>query len=197
MDIYRAMENRHSNYSIGGGSLMSDTEIENILKRVINSAPSAFNSQSSRTILLLGESHIAFWKIVMDTLRRKVPADKFQITKMKIESFAAGYGTVLYYEDMDIVKNMQEKFPSYSDNFPVWSQQSSGMLQFAVWIAFASEGFGASLQHYNPIIDEETAEKFDVPKNWKLIAQMPFGESTVTPKTAVHDPIEEHFFVKY
>ena len=32
------------------------------------------------------------------------------------------------------------------------------------------------LQHYNPIVDEATASEFDIPKTWKLIAQMPFGD---------------------
>lgn len=50
------------------------------------------------------------------------------------------------------------------------------MLQFAVWTALEDAGFGANLQHYNPIIDNAVRERFSFPKNWRLIAQMPFGK---------------------
>lgn len=34
---------------------------------------------------------------------------------------------------------------------------------------------GASLQHYNPVIDDAVKEIFDIPQTYKLLAQMPFG----------------------
>ena len=46
----------------------------------------------------------------------------------KIErSFAAGYGTVLFFEDTNVVRDLQQKFPGYAGNFPVWSEQTSAM----------------------------------------------------------------------
>ena len=96
-------------------------------------------------------------------------------TDSKISSFAAGFGTALFYEDQDVVKALQEQFALYADNFPVWSEHSTGIAQFATWIALAENNIGASLQHYNPIIDEEVAATFDVPANCKLRAQLVFG----------------------
>lgn len=49
------------------------------------------------------------------------------------------------------------------------------MHQFAVWVMLEDAGFGASLQHYNPLIDEEVAKTWDIPSYWRLIAEMPFG----------------------
>ena len=72
-----------------------------------------------------------------------------------MNAFKSGYGTVLYFEDSEVVEGLQANFALYKDNFPTWSQQSSGMLQFAIWTALEIEGFGATLQHYNPLIDEE------------------------------------------
>ena len=40
---------------------------------------------------------------------------------------------------------------------------------------FEEVGFGASLQHYNPIIDNEVCKAWDLPEDWTLVAQMPFG----------------------
>ena len=55
---------------------------------------------------------------------------------------------------------------------------------------------GASLQHYNPIVDEATASEFDIPKTWKLIAQMPFGDVREEAKEKEIKPIEDRFIVK-
>ncbi len=74
--------------------------------------------------------------------------------------------------------------------------QSAGMLQYAVWTALSTEGMGASLQHYNPIIDAEVAQVFNVPKSWKLIAQMPFGSPTGEPDKLEYVDLENRVVVK-
>ena len=124
---------------------------------------------------LYGESHTNFWNIVRETLRKIVPAEAFEGTNQKIDSFSAGFGTALFYEDQDVVKGLQEQFALYADNFPVWSEHSSAIAQFATWTALSEIGIGASLQHYNPIVDAEVAETYDIPANWKLRAQLVFG----------------------
>lgn len=196
MELNIVMKNRRSRYDLTGASPISDQRIQEIVEDAVTYTPSAFHSQSSRVMLLLGEDHQKLWKIVMDTLRTIVPEDKFAPTEKKIQSFAAGHGTVLYFEDMETVKDMQVKNSAYADNFPIWSHQSAGMLQYALWISFTKEGLGASLQHYNPLIDEAVAKEFSVPKGWKLVAQMPFGATFDQPSLIKYKPIEERFVVK-
>ena len=82
----------------------------------------------------------------------------------------------MFYEDQDVVSGLQEQMPNYYDNFAIWSTQTNAMHQFAIWTALATKGIGASLQHYNPLVDEMTSNEFNIPKSWKLIAQMPFGD---------------------
>ncbi|WP_180036802.1 MULTISPECIES: nitroreductase family protein [unclassified Acinetobacter] len=166
---------RRTIYSIGKNVALDEAKIEEIIKEAVRLSPSSFNSQTSRVVILFGESHAKFWEIVRETLRKMVPAENFASTDSKISSFAAGFGTALFYEDQDVVKALQEQFALYADNFPVWSEHSTGIAQFATWIALAENNIGASLQHYNPIIDEEVAAIFDVPANWKLRAQLVFG----------------------
>jgi predicted oxidoreductase (fatty acid repression mutant protein) len=120
-----------------------------------------------------------------------VPAANFKPTEDKIKSFASAYGTVLYYEDQNVVKSLQEQFALYKDNFPVWSQQSSGMLQLVVWVAFQNEGYGASLQHYTELIEKDVAKEWNIPNNWKLIGQMPFGKPTSEPGDKEFAPLNE------
>jgi len=117
-------------------------------------------------------------------------------TEAKIDNaFAAGYGTVLYYEDESVVEGLQNAFPLYSENFPKWPQHTSAMHQFTIWTTLEQAGFGASLQHYNPIIDEEIAKTWNINPKWKLIAQMPFGVPTSEPVPKEFQALENRVVV--
>ena len=175
MSFLDYIKQRRTIYAVGKNVALTPEQIESVIKEAVNHSPSAFNSQTSRIVTLFGESHLQFWNIVRETLRKIVPDAAFEGTNAKINSFAAGYGTVLFYEDQDVVKSLQEQFALYADNFPVWSEHSSAIAQFAVWTALSEQNIGASLQHYNPIVDAEIAEVFDIPANWKLRAQLVFG----------------------
>lgn len=114
-----ALKQRRTYYSITNQSPISDQEIECIVNMTVRHVPSAFNSQTTRVVLLLGESHKKLWQIVKDALKKIVPAEAFAKTEEKIDhSFACGYGTVLFFEDQKVVKGLQEAFPSYQENFP-------------------------------------------------------------------------------
>ena len=175
MSFLDHIKQRRTIYAVGKNVPLTPEQIESVIKEAVNHSPSAFNSQTSRIVTLFGESHLQFWNVVRETLRKIVPEAAFEGTNAKINSFAAGYGTVLFYEDQDVVKSLQEQFALYADNFPVWSEHSSAIAQFAVWTALSEQNVGASLQHYNPIVDAEIAEIFDIPANWKLRAQLVFG----------------------
>ena len=175
MSFLDHIKQRRTIYAVGKSVALTPEQIESVIKEAVNHSPSAFNSQTSRIVTLFGESHLQFWNVVRETLRKIVPDAAFEGTNAKINSFAAGYGTVLFYEDQDVVKSLQEQFALYADNFPVWSEHSSAIAQFAVWTALSEQNIGASLQHYNPIVDAEIAEVFDIPANWKLRAQLVFG----------------------
>lgn len=172
-----AMKTRRSQYALGKNLPLSQQDVTALIQETVRQTPSSFNSQSSRAVILFGAESEKFWGFVMEALRKIVPAENFAPTEAKIKSFAAGAGTVLFYEDQDVIAGLQEKFAAYADNFPVWSEQSSGMAQFAVWTALAEAGIGASLQHYNPLPDAAAAAEWKLPASWKLRAQMPFGSN--------------------
>lgn len=156
-----------------------------------------YNCQNTKVVLLLGESHQKLWDIVMETLRSRVAQEKFGRTEKKIQSFASGRGTVLYFNDDAVVNELIEKFPTYAQTFPQWAQHATGMLQFAIWTGLEDVGYGASIQHYNPIIDEEVKKTFSIPDSWQLTAQMPFGNPSADwPSEPPKVPIEERFLVK-
>ncbi|MBK3494671.1 nitroreductase family protein [Viridibacillus sp. YIM B01967] len=190
-DFATAVEERRSIYVINNEAIVSDERIQEIIEHAVKHTPSSFNSQTARAVVLLGEQHSKLWSITTETLRKVVPANDFAPTDEKMKMFGAGYGTVLFFEDQSIVKGLQEKFPSYADNFPIWSLQSSGMVQYVVWTALEQEGFGATLQHYNPLIDAEVKSEWNIPEDWKLLAEMPFGKPVVAAGEKQYSPIED------
>ena len=194
-DFYTAVEERRSVYGISKEEVVSDERIEEMIAHAVKHAPSGFNSQSGRVVILLGENHDKLWNITEATLREIVPADNFQPTEDKMTSFRNGYGTVLFFEDQSVVESLQAQFPLYKDKFPEYSLQSSGMLQYVVWTSLELEGFGASLQHYQPLIDEAVQKIWDIPQNWTLLAQMPFGKPTAAPGEKQFNSIEERMKV--
>ncbi|TDL91838.1 nitroreductase family protein [Vibrio vulnificus] len=190
-DFYTAIKERRSYYGINKEVGVSDEKIKEIVEFAVKHTPSAFNSQTSRLVVLTGSAHDKLWDITTQALRKAVGDRDFSGTQQKMDSFKAGYGSVLFFEDESVVKSLQEQFATYADNFPIWSQQTSGMHQLVVWTALEAEGLGATLQHYNPLIDDEVKKEWDVPSNWKLIAQMPFGNPTAQPGDKEFKPLED------
>lgn len=174
--LQQLAEKRRSIYALSNQLPVSNDEVVKLVEHAILHTPSAFNSQSTRIIVLFGEEHQKLWQMTEDTLRDIVNDDeKFVSTKQKIDSFKAGAGTILFFEDHAVVKGLQEAAPLYADKFPVWSEHTSAMHQYMIWMALSSLDIGANLQHYNPIIDSQVADAWNVDKDWELVAQMVFG----------------------
>lgn len=193
MNWEQAIKNRRSIYTLSPVSTITDAQLEQLLSTALVHSPTAFNSQSPRAVLLLGQHHKKLWSIVMETLRKIVPAEKFAPTEKKINSFANGYGSVLYYEDDTVTQGYIKDYPAMQDNFPVWAMQHNGMFMYTVWTMLETNGLGASLQHYNPIIDQEVKTEWNIPDGWKLLAQMPFGKPTQPPEPKEHQPAQQRY----
>ena len=175
-DLQQLAEKRRSIYALSNQLPVSNDEIVKLVEHAVLHTPSAFNSQSTRIVVLFGEDHEKLWDITEETLKVIVGDDeKFQGTKDKIAGFRAGAGTVLFFEDKGVVRNMQEAASLYADKFPIWAHQTSAMHQYVIWTALASLDIGANLQHYNPVIDQRVADAWDIADDWELNAQMVFG----------------------
>ena len=197
MNFKETLKYRRSYYHLTNSSPVSDEAIREILEFGLLHVPSAFNSQSTRVVLLLGEHHKKLWMITKEILRKMArSAEDFTRTEAKIDtSFAAGYGTVLFFEDTAVVKKLQASFQTYKESFPVWSQQTSAMHQLVIWTMLEDAGFGASLQHYNPLIDKEVRKEWKINPDWELIAQMPFGSPLQQPGNKEFTPLDDRLIV--
>jgi len=196
MDFCEAVKHRRSRYALGDESPLPDDTIVKLVGECLKYTPSAWHMESARIVALFGENHRKLWDIVMENLRSRVSADEFAPTEAKINGFAAAHATLLFYEDQDTIEAMQKQFPRYADTFPLWSLQASGMVQYSIWTALSKEGLGVNIQHYNPLIDEQVAQAFDVPANWKLWSQMVMGNPLAEPADLEYKPIEERLIVR-
>ena len=194
--LQQAFDERRSIYALGNELPVEQQAIVNMAERVLLHTPSAFNSQSTRIVVLFGAEHEKLWQITEDTLRGIVNDDeKFASTQQKLEGFKAGAGTILFFEDQTVVKGLQESFALYADKFPDWSEHTNGMHQYVIWTALASLGLGANLQHYNPVIDEQVARTWNIDADWTLVAQMVFGNIQQPAGDKSFEPIEKRLKV--
>lgn len=190
-EFCKAVQERRTYYAIGREPILTDDEIVSLVEDAVKHAPTAFNSQSGRVAVLLHGDHEKLWEETTDVLQKIVPEVQFSKTREKIKSFWDGTGTILFFEDQKTIAELQQKFALYQENFPVWSLESSGMLQYIVWTALEEAGLGASLQHYNPLIDETVSSNWKIPKEWKLLGQMPFGSPMGEPEPKTFLPITD------
>ncbi|ARW50792.1 nitroreductase family protein [Levilactobacillus brevis] len=167
---------RRSIYALGRNVKLSTDELTDLIKTNMKQAPTPFNNQTTRAVILFGDSHEKLWDIVINRLKQEVPDEAaFARTAAKINNFKAAFGTILFYTETKTVKEFEDNFPLYADNFQDWSEQAQGNAQYSVWTSLAENGLGANLQHYNPLIDDEVRAAFNIPASWRLRAEMDFG----------------------
>ena len=193
--LQQAFDERRSVYALGNELPVEPQAIVNMAERVLLHTPSAFNSQSSRLVVLFGAEHQRLWDIAEEKLRAAVGDGDFSGSKQKLDGFRAAAGTVLFYEDKNVTESLQEQFALYADRFPVWAQQTSAMHQYAMWTELRTLNVGANLQHYNPLVDEDAAKAFSIPDSWELVAQMPFGNIVEPAGEKTYQPVSERMKV--
>ncbi|KAL5356084.1 Nitroreductase-like protein [Aspergillus floccosus] len=198
LDLVKA---RRTHYALKAESPISDAAIEKIVEDAVLHVPSSFNTQTSRVVLLLKEEHQKVWDIAINIMEGlvaagTVPKEMFENhTKPKLEAFRAAYGTVLFFVDYESLAPIKEKFAIYADKFDPFALESNAMSQYLVWTALQSEGLGANLQHYSPLIDEQVQKQWNIPAPWKLDAQLVFGTPTAEPGAKEFAPLEGRFKV--
>ena len=193
--LQQAFDERRSVYALGNELPVEPQAIVNMAERVLLHTPSAFNSQSSRLVVLFGAEHQQLWDIAEEKLRAAVGDGDFSGSKQKLDGFRAAAGTVLFYEDKNVTQSLQEQFALYADRFPVWAQQTSAMHQYAMWTELRTLNVGANLQHYNPLVDEDAAKAYAIPDSWELVAQMPFGNIVEPAGEKTYQPVSERMKV--
>lgn len=175
--LIAALGKRRTMYSLGKRLPVTEAERTTIVKSCVRQAPSAFNCKSSRLVIVYGAEHDRFWAMLRAKLGDVgLPAEALKASLHKVDSrMSPGAGTVLFFEDWDVVTALQAQFPLYKESIPTYAQHKYAMAAYSVWPGLALADVGASLQHYTDFIEAEVKVAFRVPDSWKPIAQMPFG----------------------
>ena len=188
MSILNSLEARRSYYGINKKLPVNINEIVDMAEKLTGLVPDAFNMKSSRLVVVSGEKHDLLWDTIYDVFGGKVPREK-------IDGFKRGSGTLLYFYDQKVVDRLSKEYPDYADNFPVWANHASAMLQLSVWTALREKKIGASLQHFNPAVDEAVKKLLGLPEEFVLVAQMPFGGIIQEPEVKDVDDASQRVLI--
>lgn len=163
---------------------ISIEDVQVTVQSVIAETPTAFNSQCNRALILIGESHKQLWNDVINSMTDN--SGKKRPTSARDEA----YGTVVFFTDEKVTKQLQTDFSAFADAFPGCATQSSGGAQITAWAAVESLGLGGHLQHYNAVVKESLGGK--IPTDWNVMSQLCFGVTTkaAPEKTYIDNPVK-------
>ena len=190
-----SLERRRSVYHLGDTPVISDLCFIDTVTACLKHCPTPFNVQSARVAILLNKEHHRFWNLVWDNMKKILPKDKITASQERINSFKRAYATILFFEDTRSIAKLKKQFPLYKRNMSTWAQQANGMLQYMIWQTLAENEVGASLQHYNELIEKDIYKAFGISRHWKLVAQMPCGNIEKEPTDKTFLPLEDRILV--
>lgn len=114
-----AIHARRTNYALTSTSPIPNSRITDLITSTLKDVPSAFNSQTTRIVAILGkEEHSKLWTTILEVYKAMLAPEKFEHFKGRAEGFRGAYGTLLFYEDGERMREFQERFKSYEDKFP-------------------------------------------------------------------------------
>jgi predicted oxidoreductase (fatty acid repression mutant protein) len=98
----QAAQARRTIYKLGKKSPVPDSKVEELVNAAILNVPSAFNTQSTRLVVVLREEHEKVWDLAIESFgglvaSGAVPEEVFKNqTLPKLQMFKAAYGTVCF-----------------------------------------------------------------------------------------------------
>lgn len=117
-NLLAAVEQRCSCYSLTNKSPIPDSRILDIVNAAVKHAPSSFNVQSARAVVLLRQDHERLWDIGDTLLKKAMPEPAYQALAPKIQGFRAAYGSILWFEDQAALGALKEKNPGIQHVVP-------------------------------------------------------------------------------
>lgn len=197
--VLKAAVQRRSVYHLKNKIPMSENTLIQLIKESVREAPTAFNEQAVRAVVLLNGHHTAFWKLLNHICHNIFSIKNFKNNyQPKIISFSHAFGTILFFTDKNVVQNYNNTINMFGlRSFINWSEQAQGNAQYLTWLVLAEHHIGASIHHYDAALDNsiETRHlkvdphalqrtikaKLHLPNSWDLRTEMVFGEIEERP----------------
>ena len=124
----QVIRTRRTIYALSKKAILPDAQVVQLVQQAVREAPSSFNVQSSRVVILFGNQHDHYWGQIVPTALRQAAGEKaVEASKGKLDGFRAGTGTILFFEDSD---------PRASNNNFLCSRLASqlGRCTLPVWL---------------------------------------------------------------
>ena len=135
------VEKRRSIYALGTDSQYSKKEISDRIREVVKQVPSAFNSQTTRVVVLFDEANTKFWDHIYDVQKDVLEGEIWDMMSGIMTGAKNGIGTVLFFEDKDAVKEM----PAQGIREEAYKQNNNANAQYGVWLALSRNGLRRKL----------------------------------------------------
>lgn len=191
-EFLQVIQNRRTIYALSKKTILPDDVLIKYIQELVREAPSSFNVMSSRCVVLLGAHHDKYWgELVPGALVSIVGEEGLAAMRPKLEAFRQGYGTILFFEDQQLIKAQQKQYPTYAPSFPIWSLHSSGMAQIYVWSGLEAAGYGASLQHYGNLTSDALKQQYKLPASYQIQSEMVFGYPEQGAQEKTYNPDHE------
>ena len=88
-----AVKSRRTFYQLSHESTIPDSKIIEIVNDTIKNAPSSFNSQSTRVVVLLGDEHTKLWEeIVKPAVKAVAPPEAWAGSEQRLNGFKRRLG---------------------------------------------------------------------------------------------------------
>ena len=175
------IKQRRTTYAIGNKTELTHEEIVDRIREIAQDVPSANNSQTTRVVVLFGEDNVKLWDHIYNVQKDVMQRPMWDMMSNVMQGAKGGVGTILFFEDQGAI----EKGIGKGARADVYKQHNDANMQYALWLGLAELGLGASLQHMNigfeQGFDKSIKEMFDLPENYEMIAQMPFGSIEAAP----------------
>ena len=185
------VKTRRTSYALGANTELTNQEISDRITEIAREVPTASNSQTTRLVVLFGEDNAKLWDHILDVQKDVMPEQMWEMMSGVMEGAKNAVGTVLFFEDLDAVDAM----PAKGERAEAYKQNNNANNQYAIWLGLTELGLGASLQHMNigfeQGFDKSVKEMFNLPENWEMVAQMPFGsvEAPAMDKEYIEDDV--------
>ena len=113
--FFHSVKNRCSCYALTNTSPISDEKINFIISFAVKHAPSPFNVQSARAVVLVKQEHEKLWDIADALMKKSFPEPAYKALAPRVQGFRAGYGSVLWFEDQAALEALRERQPAVKD----------------------------------------------------------------------------------
>lgn len=190
---------RRSTYVIGKNTDISKEQITEALRESAKNVPTAFNSQTSRLVLVFDEANERVWKEIYDVQKDVLDEATWGMMGPVIEGAGQGVGTILFFEDRDAVK---ENIPANESRQNLYKYNNDANHQYSAWLTLAELGLGGTLQHFNigyeEGFDKVIRDLLGLPESYEMVAQMPFGsiEQEYEAKDYIDSNLEVQVFTE-